>query len=132
MQATISDRISLRERFLAAVHPRQRMAVAELVRQPHHGGLGLRMWLRSLAARGGDLPVELPPALVCVYLEDPEAVPLHDCADCGLAVPVHPGPRGYEDEPARAYFPTCPCCGGPTGLYAYWAAKAGVGPSTGD
>lgn len=110
-----------RDRFLAAVTLRQRPAVADLLRHPHHGGLGLRMWLRALATQGRTLPPSLPPELVQVYLDDPEAVPLHDCACCGLPVPVRPGWGSYEGEPARVYFPNCPACGGPTGLYAYWS-----------
>ena len=114
----------LRDRFLAAVDPRQRPAVAALLRHPNRGGGGLRMWLRALMAQGRPVPMSFPPNLVQVYLDDPEAVPLHDCARCGLAVPVCAGWDGYEGEPARVYFPTCPCCDGPTGLYAYWSHAA--------
>ena len=110
-----------RDQFLSAVDPRQRPTVAGLLRQPHRGGVGLRMWLRTLVTQGRAVPESLPLDLVQVYLDDPEAVPLHDCAECGLAIPVHPGWRGYEGEPERVYFPACPCCGGPTGLHAYWS-----------
>src|SRR3954469_12034308 len=103
-----------RDSFLSAVDARQRPVVARLLRQPHCGGLGLRMWLRNLVTQDRPLPESLPVELIQVYLDDPEAVPLHDCAWCGLAIPVHPGWRGYEGEPERAFFPTCPCCSGPT------------------
>src|SRR4051812_4803509 len=98
-----------RDGFLSAMDPRQRPVVAALLRQPHCGGLGLRMWLRALVTQGRPLPESLPVELVQVYLDDPEAVPLHDCARCGLGMPVHPGWRGYEGEPAQVYFPACPC-----------------------
>lgn len=113
--------VEARDQFLAAIDPRQSAAVAELLRQPRRGGLGLRMWLRDLVTQGRPIPATLPARLIQVYLDDAEAVPLHDCADCGLAVPVHPGCHGYEEEPERVYFAACPCCGGATGLYAYWS-----------
>ncbi len=113
----------VREQFLAAVDRRQRSAVAALLRRPWHGGVGLRMWLRDLAAQGRPVPPTLPPDLIKVYLDDPEAVPLYDCADCGLAVPVHPAWDGYEGEPERVYFRACPCCGGRTGRFAYWSHR---------
>jgi hypothetical protein len=110
-----------RRYFLAAVNPRQRPVVARLLQEAPHSGLGLRLWLRSMVAQGRPLPKSLPAELVQVYLDDPEAVPLHDCEGCGIAIPVHPAWQGYESEPQRVYFPTCPCCGGRTGLYAYWS-----------
>jgi|SRR5579884_1542082 len=110
-----------RAALLAAVAPAQRPLVAALLRQPLRGGRGLRMWLRLLATQGPPLPPSLPEVLIHVYLNDPEAVPLHDCAGCGLAVPVRPGWLGYEGEPQRVYFPACPHCGGHTGLHAYWS-----------
>lgn len=110
-----------RDRFLAAMDLGQRLAVEGLLRQPRCGGLGLRLWLRILVTQGRPLPPALPVELVQVYLDDSEAVPLHDCANCGIAIPVRPGWQGYEGEPQRVYFPTCPSCGGRTGLYAYWS-----------
>jgi hypothetical protein len=113
-----------RERFLAAVDPGQREAVARRLRQRLLGGAGLRAWLRALVWTDAPPPARLPPALIDVYLRDPLALPLHDCAECGTAVPVRPGRRGdAEAEPERVYFPACPCCGGKTGLYAYWSGK---------
>ncbi len=113
-----------RQRLLAAVASVQRAEVARRLQQAPHGGLGLRLWLRTLVTQGRPLPEALPAELVQVYLEDPDAVPAHDCAICGVAIPVQPGWQGYDDEPRRVYFPTCPCCGGRTGLYAYWSSPA--------
>jgi hypothetical protein len=53
-------------------------------------------------------------------MEDSEAMPQHDCADCGLAIPVRPArPADFVGEVERIYFPTCPNCGGRSGWYAY-------------
>src|SRR4051794_7533583 len=76
----------LRQRFFDALNPRQREPVAFLLRHRYHGGAGLRQWLRGLAVGATALPAALPPGLIEVYLTDPEALPLHDCAGCGLAV----------------------------------------------
>src|SRR5207244_3453015 len=79
--------------LLAAIEPHQRPAVEMLLRDWHGGGRGLREWARSLLRRGKAVPKKLPRELVQVYLDDPDAEPLHDCARCGVAVPVHPEPR---------------------------------------
>src|SRR4051812_8208586 len=119
--------LAAEERFLAAISPGQRAAVADLLRRPRCGGRGLRAWLRLVADQGRPLPAAVPAQLVAVYLADGEAVPLHDCGRCGLAVPVRPGWHGgHEAPPQHIYFPTCPQCGGPTGPYAYWAHAAEV------
>jgi len=111
--------------LLQAVDPSQRAAVVNLLDHPRLGGKGLRMWLRMLGNKRGSLPWRLPAALINVYLQDSEAVPLHDCADCGLAIPIRPHWRGYEWEPGLLYFECCPSCGGSTGLYAYWSRNSG-------
>lgn len=114
------------ERFLAAVESAQRAAVAEVLHRPRCGGRGLRAWLRLIADQGRPLPPTIPAQLVAVYLTDGDAVPLHDCGRCGLAVPVRPRWQdGHEPPPERIYFPACPHCGGPTGKYAYWAHADG-------
>src|SRR4051794_18480924 len=118
--------LAAEERFLAAIDPAQREAVAGLLARPRCGGRGLRAWLRLVADQGRPLPAAVPAAVVDVYLADGEAVPLHDCGRCGLAVPVRPGWGGHEAPPDHVYFPACPCCGGPTGPYAYWAHAGGV------
>jgi len=108
------------DQFLAVVDSRQRPVVAALIRQPYCGGRGLRMWLQALRAGTAVLPESIPPELIQVYIDDPEAVPLHDCAKCGLAVPVRPDRQREEaGEPELVYFATCPQCGGPTGRYAH-------------
>jgi hypothetical protein len=115
----------VQDRFLAAVAPQQRPEVAALLGQRYHGGPGLRIWLRALAVQGASVPDHIPSELIDVYLTDPEALPLYDCSDCGLAIPARAGsrngPDGQEDWP---YFRTCPSCGGRTGLYAYWSNTA--------
>lgn len=111
----------VRDDFLSLVSPRQRPLVAELLRQPRRGGQGLRMWLQALVTQARPMPESLPAELIEVYLKDPEAVPLHDCSECGLAIPVHPAWQGYEWKPECVYFPECPCCGAATGLHAYWS-----------
>src|SRR5205814_1153483 len=79
-------------------------------------------WVRLLAADPRPLPAALPTELVDVYLRDDEAMPQHDCGRCGLWLPVRPGWHGGHERAAeRVYFRACPTCGGPTGLYAYWA-----------
>src|SRR5215213_5390973 len=78
----------VRDRFLEAVDGPQRPLVALLLRQPRLGGTGLRHWLSALAAGVAVLPTSIPPEVIQTYLTDPEALPLHDCAACGLAVPV--------------------------------------------
>jgi len=115
-----------REAFLEAVAPSQRGVVARLLTQRHEGGHGLREWFRGLVWERSRLPASLPSELVQVYLDDPEALPLYDCADCGLAIPVRPDPQAEDGEAANVYFPECPCCGGATDLYAYWSKDRGT------
>jgi hypothetical protein len=117
-----------RERFLAAIDSELRSAVSVVLDRPSHGGLGLRLWLRALMTKDMDVPEALPASLIQVYLDDPEAVPLHECEDCGLAVPVRPCREdGYEWDAEQAYFDQCPCCGGRTGLYVFRSRPAGGG-----
>lgn len=111
--------------FVAAVPTDIGQSVERSLHSLHGGGVGLRNWVSSIAWRGGKLPQELPPELVQVYLDDPEAVPLHDCESCGVAIPVRPNRiDGLEAEPEQTYFPTCPICGGRTGLYMYVSRRA--------
>ncbi len=111
----------VREHFLSLIRPHQRGQVAALLSQSDACGRGLRTWLRLIGAQG-----ELPSApfsaeLVQVYLTDDEAMPLHDCSGCGVAIPVRPDWQGLDGEPQEIYFPQCPCCGERTGLYAAWS-----------
>lgn len=111
----------VRDEFLALVSGSQRQKVADLLAHPRNGGKGLRMWLQALKVADRPFPSTLPESLIQVYLDDHEAVPLFDCSQCGLAIPVRPSWRDHEGNPARVYFESCPCCDGPTGLYAYWS-----------
>jgi hypothetical protein len=117
-------------RFLAAVDGLQRMVVELMLTQPHQGGAGLRAWFDAVAWRGAVLPDRIPPEVIDVYIHDAEALPLNDCEDCGLAVPVRPNRiHGFDAEPEYVYFPTCPACGGRTGAYSYCAKHSGSRPS---
>jgi hypothetical protein len=121
MATLLTSSPAARERFLAAVPAELRPAVAALLADPRRGGRGLRAWLNAVEVGAAVLPASMPAALVAVYLADPEAMPLHDCGFCGLAVPVRPDECDEPDdgEPRRLYFPTCPVCGGATGQYAH-------------
>lgn len=117
--------IKLREEFLERVDSAQRAAAATLLLEPRQGGRGLRSWLRRLHVDERPLPMSLPHDLVQVYLDHSEVEPLYDCADCGLAIPVEVGWQRSEALPLIVYFETCPCCGGQTGLHAYWSREDG-------
>jgi hypothetical protein len=107
-------------RFLAAVPYEQREAVEPLLQQPHYGSSGLRNWIDAIASQGAVLPERIPAAVIDVYLEDAEAMPLYECEECGLAVPVRPNRLlGPDAEPEKVFFPECPACGGRTGYYLY-------------
>lgn len=107
-------------RFLAAVPYEQREAVEPLLQQPHYGSEGLRSWIDAIANQGAVLPEHIPAAVIDVYLEDAEAMPLYECEECGLAVPVRPNRLlGPDAEPEKIFFPECPICGGRTGYYLY-------------
>ena len=109
-------------RFLEAVPAGLRTNVWLLLSDPRCGGRGLRAWLGLLEAYSATIPREVPWQLVEVYLLDPDAEPLHDCEECGMAVPVRCSRRvGHEPVAERRYFPTCPCCGGRTGRFAFWS-----------
>lgn len=89
-----------------------------------NGGAGLRAWASAIAWRGARVPDHVPAELIEVYLTDPEAAPLHDCEDCGIAIPVRPHRiYGLEGEPEHVYFPDCPVCGGATGWFLYWSRQ---------
>ena len=73
-------------------------------RRPRAAGLAPARWsaTRPLAR-------PLPDELVEVYLTDDEAEPLHDCAECGLPVPVRAGRRGgHEPTCERVVLPGLP------------------------
>jgi hypothetical protein len=111
-------------RFLDAVSARQRDQVAKLLSQPNNGGSGLREWVSAIASRGATLPKVVPEAVIDVYLNDPEAVPLYDCESCGLAIPVRPSRiYGLDGDPDEVYFTSCPACGARTGLFMHFTRR---------
>ena len=113
------------QRFMCAVPDELRCAVERSLRNWHEGGCGLRAWVSAIAWRGGRLPEKIPSSLIQVYLDDREAVPLHDCEKCGVAIPVRPDRlNGTEAEPEQVYFHDCPVCGGRTGWYLYFSRQA--------
>jgi hypothetical protein len=114
-------------RLLAAVDESRRSAAAEMLRSLHRGATGLRDWVMAIAWRGAVLPDALPGELVDVYLFDSEAAPLHECEDCGVAIPVKKCRVGGYDEPERRFFTRCPICGGRTGWYLRHARLAETG-----
>jgi hypothetical protein len=112
-------------RLVNAIPTEQRLAVRRLIECRDGGGSGLRDWISAIAYRRAVLPERIPAAVVDVYVHDPEAVPLHDCEQCGMAVPVRPNRvHGMESEPEQEYFPVCPICGGRTGPYYFWSQGA--------
>lgn len=120
-------RVHASDRLLAALPPDRRPFARRVLADPRCGGHGLRAWVSQLDALAGPLPPALPPEVVEVYLADDDAEPLHDCERCGLAVPVRAARRcGHEAVVEREYFPTCPCCGGRTGRFAYWSRSVRV------
>ena len=117
-----SDWREVTDRLLAAVEPRQREDVARVLEDTHGGGWGLRLWVSSIIWGGASLPEQVPAELIDVYLTDPEAMPLHECGECGLPVPVRPNRvHGNDGDPERVYFPACPACDSPTGWYLFRA-----------
>ena len=118
-----SDRTETHQsRFLSAVPPGLRGRVSAALFDPRLGGRGLRAWLALVEIEGRPLPSRFDNDLVAVYLSDPEAEPLYDCEECGLAVPVRVGRRGgHEPTCDRVYFAACPDCGGRTGERAFWS-----------
>jgi hypothetical protein len=77
---------------------------------------GLLLWAeKSLHQDAVPIPDELPAELMQAWLDDPQALPCHECGDCGLLVPT-------DRQRKVEYFPTCPMCGGRTGLLAWFYA----------
>lgn len=125
LQSPPSDRLDSNQlRFLSAVPPGLRSRVRDALVNPRLGGRGLRAWLSLVEIEDRPLPSSFCDELVSIYLNDPEAEPLYDCEECGLAVPVRAGRRGgHEPTCDRVYFTTCPACGGRTGERAFWSRR---------
>jgi hypothetical protein len=116
--------VEVSSQFLKAITPRRRKYVAALLHRVHNGGGGIRDWVSAIAWRGAVLPAQIPDEIINVYLSDSEAVPLHDCEGCGLAMPVRPSRlHGLEGEPERVYFTACPACGSRTGPHMYFTRQ---------
>jgi hypothetical protein len=65
-------------------------------------------------------PLAMPAEVAEVYINSPEARPLHECEDCGYAVPYqHANPLAVPPAPVRIHFERCPLCGGKVGYWAY-------------
>lgn len=102
--------------FFYAIADDQRPAVERAVTDPRYGGAGLRRWLEGIVWLGEPLPDWIPASVIDVYLRDPAAMPLFNCEDCDMPVPVRPHPiEGPDAAPEQIYFPHCPWCGAPTG-----------------
>ena len=113
------------QRFVAAAPAALREAVERSLGDLHSAGSGLRAWVSTIAWRGGRLPENIPAELIRVYLDDPEAIPLHDCENCGVAIPVRPDRlNGSEAEPEQIYFHQCPVCAGRRGWYLFFSRQA--------
>ena len=67
-------------------------------------------------------PLELPGAVASIYLEDSDARPEHDCADCGYDVPItYARPFVRPPRSETVYFECCPLCGGKVGSQAFYS-----------
>lgn len=122
-----------RRQFLDVVDPEQRILVGKLLEQLQQGASGLRDWVTAIAWRGANFPKFVPPEVINVYLRDEQALALHQCQDCGLAVPVRPNSQlGPDAEPEQIYFPRCPLCGGATSWKPYVSKPYGALPARGD
>ena len=94
----------------------------------------------------GGTPLELPESVYSIYLQNPDARPEHECADCGYDLPFELAhPRAEPPRAAKVYFESCPLCAGKVGPYAFYfkqgyfkthrpdpgaqPGKAGVNPS---
>jgi len=117
--------------FLQATPVDLRSAVAHALEALHDGSRGLRSWLCAIAHSTATLPQSIPRQVIEVYLNHPDAEPLHDCEGCGLAIPVRINPSRWMDaEPESVYLPSCPACGCRTGWYLYIARNIDTGPAS--
>lgn len=112
--------------IIGGLSPEQQEHVLAELEDPEVMGPGGRSMSRLTReilnlAIGNERPGVMHPDVALVYREDPRAVPLHDCADCGLGIPcVAGGKTGGRTIPFRRYFDACPACGGEVGYNAYW------------
>jgi hypothetical protein len=80
--------------------------------------LTYRHWPQTEIA--DEVVLAMPPEVAEVYLAE-DALPLHDCEDCGFRVPVTPGE--YKGKPARRHFDACPLCSGRVGWSAFFSRR---------
>lgn len=112
--------LEILQRFLTAVSADQRDEVRAALTHKLHTGAGLRDWLSAMRWRRAIVPRQIPAEVIDVYLGDSDVLPLYDCADCGIAIPVKVGRSpGVEEQPVQKFFASCPWCGGPTGWHLY-------------
>ena len=65
-------------------------------------------------------PLAMPTEVADVYSRFPEARPLHECEECGYAVPFEQArPLSVPPAPERVFFERCPLCGGRVGWWAH-------------
>lgn len=114
------------EQFVKRISPAHRTAVRRILHdRPCANGSGLRSWIEAVAFRCSPLPARIPTPLVRTYLIDPEAAPLHECEQCGVAIPVRPNRSADpEDEPELVYFNQCPVCHSRTGPFLYRGSRS--------
>jgi hypothetical protein len=70
-------------------------------------------------------PLEMPAAIAEVYLQHTDAVPLHDCEQCGARIPILTG-QSQPARTARRFFDRCPICSGRAGYEAYLNTMRGA------
>jgi hypothetical protein len=96
-----ADRVGRRGAF--------REVEAARLREPARGTLGKLtstfLYYVEQHVKAGT-PLELPGSVASVYLQNPDARPDHECADCGYDLPVASSCPGAE--PTKVYFESCP------------------------
>jgi len=84
--------------FASGNWPRERTGRCNLARIVYH----------ILAQEWGG-PLALPRVVADLYLNDPDTLPIHNCAACRYRIPTYAG-SGCEKR--EVYFAECPLCGG--------------------
>ena len=115
-------------RLLERLEPEQRSLVLEELKgysergKDALGKLTLKVLFYVEQHLKAGTPLEFPCSVASVYLEDPDAEPLHECADCGYDLPFEwAHPRAEPPRAAKVYFEFCPLCGGKVGYYAFYS-----------
>ena len=118
-------------RLLKRLEPEQRSLVLEDIKgcsgRREHANLGkltftFLYYVEQHLEAG--TPLELPGEVASVYLQNPDARPAHECADCGYDLPFEwAHPRAEPPRAAKVYFESCPLCGGNVGPYAFYCKQ---------